>query len=198
MGRSKLPRHYAFVFPGGSRQDLGTLLTEAGLARSFGQKARNDIGLDRAHYDRMEAKARREGMGVFGGRRPVLAREEPDHRRNSFASTPNVQQVSPPPPTPVDLSPGFSDMLIENLKVSNEALLRAVAGDEPNATASFSGAKININTASRGELESLPGIGDVTARRIVENRPYSGIEDLRRVPRVGETAIKRLAPLVEF
>ena len=32
---------------------------------------------------------------------------------------------------------------------------------------------VNINTASRAELKTLPGIGDAEAERIVANRPYA-------------------------
>ncbi len=38
--------------------------------------------------------------------------------------------------------------------------------------------KININTAAFSELDTLPGIGPVTAQKIITNRPYSSIEDL--------------------
>ncbi|MFZ2200169.1 MAG: ComEA family DNA-binding protein [Microgenomates group bacterium] len=38
--------------------------------------------------------------------------------------------------------------------------------------------KVNINTASLAELDSLAGIGEVRARAIMDNRPYSNIEDL--------------------
>ncbi len=38
--------------------------------------------------------------------------------------------------------------------------------------------KISINNATASELESLPGIGEKTAKRIIENRPYSSIEEL--------------------
>ncbi len=37
---------------------------------------------------------------------------------------------------------------------------------------------ININTASTSELESLWGIGPKTAQNIIEQRPYSSVEDL--------------------
>lgn len=37
---------------------------------------------------------------------------------------------------------------------------------------------VNINTASARELDSLPGIGEVRAQAIIDNRPYSSIEDL--------------------
>ena len=38
--------------------------------------------------------------------------------------------------------------------------------------------QVNINTSSRSELESLNGIGPVYAQKIIEQRPYSNIEEL--------------------
>ena len=37
---------------------------------------------------------------------------------------------------------------------------------------------IDINTASQEELESLWGIGPVYAQNIIEQRPYSNVEEL--------------------
>ncbi len=37
---------------------------------------------------------------------------------------------------------------------------------------------ININTASESELDRLPGIGKVTAEKIINNRPYGSVEEL--------------------
>lgn len=37
---------------------------------------------------------------------------------------------------------------------------------------------ININTASSFELEELPGVGPVTAEKIIQGRPYETIEEL--------------------
>ena len=37
---------------------------------------------------------------------------------------------------------------------------------------------ININAASQSELETLWGIGPVTAQNIIEQRPYSSVEEL--------------------
>lgn len=45
---------------------------------------------------------------------------------------------------------------------------------------------ININMASQSELESLPGIGPVTATKIIDNRPYSSIDDLLTKKIVGQ------------
>ena len=55
---------------------------------------------------------------------------------------------------------------------------------------------INVNTASAEELEELPGIGPTLAAAIVEDRerngPFTSVDDLNRVPGIGEG---RLAPL---
>lgn len=49
---------------------------------------------------------------------------------------------------------------------------------------------VNINTASKEELESLPGIGESIATRIVnyrkENGKFSKIEDIQNVSGIGE------------
>lgn len=37
---------------------------------------------------------------------------------------------------------------------------------------------ININTASATELDNLPGVGQVTAQKIITNRPYAATQDL--------------------
>jgi DNA uptake protein ComE-like DNA-binding protein len=37
---------------------------------------------------------------------------------------------------------------------------------------------IDINTASADELQKLKGIGDVYAKKIIENRPYTGKDEL--------------------
>jgi len=38
---------------------------------------------------------------------------------------------------------------------------------------------IDINSATLKDLRSLPGVGQVTARKIVEGRPYTSVEDLK-------------------
>ena len=56
--------------------------------------------------------------------------------------------------------------------------------------------RVNINTASRAELEALPGIGPVIARRILEGRPYRSVDDLDRVKGIGKRRLEEIRPLV--
>lgn len=53
-------------------------------------------------------------------------------------------------------------------------------------------AKVNINTASSAELEALPGIGAVTAEKIISSRPYQGVEDLLSKKVVGKSVFEKI------
>jgi len=54
------------------------------------------------------------------------------------------------------------------------------------------GQLIDPNTATVDEIMLLPGVGETLAERIVEGRPYKSVEDLRRVPGIGEKVFARL------
>jgi competence protein ComEA len=57
-------------------------------------------------------------------------------------------------------------------------------------TNNTSNSKVNINTASEAELDSLPGVGEVTAKKIIdyrnENGKFSSIEDIKNVKGIGD------------
>ena len=50
-------------------------------------------------------------------------------------------------------------------------------------------ALIDINSADASLLTSLPGVGEKTAERIIEGRPYQSIEDLLNVEGIGEKTL---------
>lgn len=47
-------------------------------------------------------------------------------------------------------------------------------------TSSASSAKIDLNSASEKELDSLPGVGPATAKKIIAGRPYNSVSDLSK------------------
>lgn len=72
-----------------------------------------------------------------------------------------------------------------------EALASSSAGAADGA-----GGKVNVNTATIPELETLPGVGPVIAQRIVDSRPYAEPDDLLKVRGIGKTSIEILRPLI--
>jgi competence protein ComEA len=61
------------------------------------------------------------------------------------------------------------------------------------------GGLVNLNTASQSELEELPGIGPVTAEKIMESRataPFTTIEELRERDLVFESVFEDIRALI--
>lgn len=56
--------------------------------------------------------------------------------------------------------------------------------------------KTNINTASQTELEKLPGIGPVTAGKIIAARPYQSVEDLKTKKIIGNAVYEKIKDLI--
>ncbi len=70
----------------------------------------------------------------------------------------------------------------------------------PLSTGGEAGGKININTATAAELETLPGIGPVLSQRIVDyrkaNGPFAATEDIKNVGGIGEVTFEGIKELI--
>lgn len=61
--------------------------------------------------------------------------------------------------------------------------------------------KININTATQKELETLPGIGKSTALNIInyrnENGKFKSVEDIKKVSGIGDSKYSKIKDLIK-
>lgn len=73
-------------------------------------------------------------------------------------------------------------------------------GSSAAGSAGAVGAKVNINTASESDLETLPRVGPAMAKRIIawreDNGRFATVEDLMSVTGIGEKTFAELKDLV--
>jgi competence protein ComEA len=73
------------------------------------------------------------------------------------------------------------------------------AGSAGGATGAATG-PVSLSSATLDELDQLPGVGPITAQKIVDYRtehgPFASVDDLDAVPGIGPTRIEQLRELV--
>ncbi len=82
------------------------------------------------------------------------------------------------------VSPGFS-----------QTKKTATAGNKKSGGKTAPASPVDLNDASESELESVPGIGAPTAKKIIAGRPYSSISDLSKAG-LSAVSIKKITPNV--
>jgi endonuclease YncB( thermonuclease family)/predicted flap endonuclease-1-like 5' DNA nuclease len=191
MGRSKLERFYAFVRT--KEGDLGEQLVRNGLARIYGFKAVppgfNNSRLEIEKLRQLEDEARQEKIGAWGisaGRLNIRA-------PSAAVFTVFVPGKTAPPraayptnsPAPISAMSTPTPFTATSRPVETK---RSPAKEKPEL------GRIDINTATEKELRTIPGIGPVTARKIIEARPFRSADDLRKVNGIGDKKYAQLRP----
>lgn len=54
---------------------------------------------------------------------------------------------------------------------------------------------VDLNSATAKELESLPGVGPATSKKIMANRPYKSVDELSKAG-LSSKAVEKLRPMV--
>jgi competence protein ComEA len=70
----------------------------------------------------------------------------------------------------------------------------------PSASIAGGGSKLSLASATAEQLDELPGVGPVTAQKILDYRtehgPFRSVDDLDAVPGIGPTRVEQLRDLV--
>ena len=201
-GMSKGGRHYAFLETA-SGEDLGELLLAAGWARSYGMKAATKASSAaklQQSYDRLEKKARRAGVGIWGDADGSV---DLDDRQPEKKASEGEEGGAFMAADVMDSALASVAVLQTEEKEDNSSAATPApasgASPTPAHTVKSSGggkSKLDLNTASKEELAALPGIGEVKAAAIIAARPFAGSFDLLRVPGITPATLKEIYPFI--
>ncbi len=76
------------------------------------------------------------------------------------------------------------------------------SGAAPAGNGAVGDGKINVNQASLKELETIPGVGPVTAGNIIsyreDNGPFQTLEDIKNVSRIGDKTFEKLKDFIKI
>lgn len=75
---------------------------------------------------------------------------------------------------------------------SKDESITSTTGITGSSVLGSSSSLININSATSSQLDKLPGIGAVTAQKIIEGRPYSSIDELKTKKIVGSKVYEQI------
>lgn len=175
LGRSKIQRIYGLVRT--KDGDLGEQLVANGLARIHGvhpalpDGASGEEEIQKLQQLEQEAKQKKLGGWAVSSGAPQSA---------TTAATKSNSAPGLSPSTPIPAAPAIQP--------------RPQVATPPAASAPTQPAKLDVNTATKSQLENIPGIGPATAERIIAARPFGSADDLRNVKGIGDKKYEKIRP----
>ena len=183
LGQSKTGRYYVFVQT--KDGDLGELLVANGLARVHGTRAAppgaKSATEEIQKLKDLEQQAKQAKRGGW------------NQSTGSAATTSQpAATVSVPLPATVQ-TPALVQTLPKRLTTTPTPVARTTrmpssifSSPLPSPATAATAGKLDINTASKEELEKIPGVGSGLSERIIAARPFRSADELKNVKGIGE------------
>jgi len=107
-------------------------------------------------------------------------------------ASPSAPATSAAPPAPAPATPPAAQPSAAPAAPAASAAPATHAASSSKSAKLAPGQKVNINTATKEQLEMLPGIGPSKSQAIIDGRPYAKPEDIMKVKGIKEGTYGKL------
>ena len=168
------------------------LLLGAPIAYVHAQKAQVD--LNNASQKELEAL---KGVGPATAKKIIASRpyKSVDELSKAGLSTKQVDALKPFV-TVGSAAPAPAVTAAPKAAPAPDAAVTKAPSAKASAAKLAPGQKININTASKEQLDVLPGIGPVKAQAIIDGRPYKNKEDIMKVKGIKQGEFNKIKDVI--
>jgi competence protein ComEA len=104
-----------------------------------------------------------------------------------------AKPTTPPKPT---APPAPAASTVTPKKGTTPAVKAPTKAAAPAPVKLAPGQKVNINTATKEQLEALPEVGPVKAQAIIDGRPYKKTEDIMKVKGIKEGTFGKIKDMI--